>query len=90
MTFSALLAHLVNFLAPALVVAVLLTLMSSLPPVSGTRRKGHWRVLLWLSVAGSLVLLLGLIGFGRDGKMATYAALVVVQGSVAWAMRRRA
>jgi hypothetical protein len=35
------------------------------------------------------VLLAGLVFFGRDGKMATYAALVLVQGTLGWWMRRR-
>ena len=41
------------------------------------------RALLWLVLAGVLVLLAGLVLLGRDGKMATYAALVLVQGGLA-------
>jgi hypothetical protein len=33
------------------------------------------------------VLLAGLVFFGRDGKMATYAALVLAQGTLAWRFR---
>ena len=36
-----------------------------------------------------LVLLAGLVFFGRDGKMATYAALVAVQGTLAWWLHRK-
>ncbi len=35
-----------------------------------------------------LVLLAGLVIFGRDGKMLTYTALVVVMGTLAWWNRR--
>ena len=42
-----------------------------------------------LAGAGVLVLLGGLILFGRDGKMFTYAALVLAQGTLAWWMRAR-
>lgn len=42
-----------------------------------------------LVVAGVVVLLAGLVYFGRDGKIATYAALVVVQGTLAWWLHRR-
>ena len=35
------------------------------------------------------VLLAGLVVFGRDGKMLTYTALVLAQGSLAWWVRGR-
>jgi hypothetical protein len=35
------------------------------------------------------VLLAGLIVFGRDAKMFTYAALVLAQGSLVWWVRGR-
>ncbi|MFP5467537.1 MAG: hypothetical protein ACLGG8_08435 [Gammaproteobacteria bacterium] len=87
MTAIAALGHVANFLAPALVVAVMLSLMPRLR-LSRARWRGFFRDTLWLSLAGGTVLLAGLIWFDRDGKMATYAALVVVQGSLAWYLRR--
>ena len=42
-----------------------------------------------LVTGGVLVLLAGLVAFGRDGRMVTYAALVLVQGSLAWWLRGR-
>jgi len=36
-----------------------------------------------------VVLAIGLLGFGRDGKMLTYAALVVVLATVQTLMLRR-
>lgn len=89
MNFFALLAHLAGFVAPALVVAVVLWLA---PKAQRSGRKPRWSASMDLSVlliAGVAVLLGGLVFFGRDGKIATYAALVVVQGTLAWWMRRR-
>lgn len=87
MTFAAFFVHLANFLAPAAVVAVLLAGLPRLWPQARKGRAGFWRHVAWLSLAGALVLLAGLAWFGRDGKMATYAALMLVQGSLAWLQR---
>jgi len=68
--------HLLSFLAPALVVAGL---------VSGAARifmPGHAGLLAWWaqfalnSIAGAAVLATGLWHYGVDGKMATYTALI--------------
>ena len=76
--------HVLNFVAPALGVAVLTASLAKLAwrrelaPVS-------WRLLVTCAaVAGVLVLLGGLLVFGRDGKMATYGALVVVTALTLW------
>jgi hypothetical protein len=87
MTAIAALGHVANFLAPALVVALMLSLLPRLR-WGKARWRGFIQDTLWLTLAGVSVLLAGLIWFGRDGKMATYAALVVVQGSAAWYLRR--
>jgi hypothetical protein len=42
------------------------------------------RLALWAALAGMVVLLGGLVVFGRDGKMATYAALVVATAAALW------
>jgi lipopolysaccharide export LptBFGC system permease protein LptF len=82
------LGHLAGFIAPALVVALILWGVPRLRRAGrgspGARLEG-----LMLLVAGVAVLLGGLVLFGRDGKIATYAALVVVQGTVAWWLHRR-
>lgn len=87
MEILAFFTHVVNFVLPALVVAGLLA-----PCVVGWRGlrltgpqgRRLWHTWAWLSVAGVVVLAAGLVGLGRDGKMLTYAALVLVQGTVAW------
>ena len=88
MTLVSLVAHLLGFVAPALGVGLLLWAGLRV------RRKGRpgfgsavQLSMLW--VAGTVVLLAGLVYFGRDGKIATYAALVVAQGTLAWWLRGR-
>ena len=88
MTPLPVLAHLAGFVAPALGVGLLLWAGLRI------RRKGRpgfgsamQLSLLW--VVGTGVLLAGLVYFGRDGKIATYAALVVAQGTLAWWLRGR-
>ncbi|MEZ5644422.1 MAG: hypothetical protein R3E99_04565 [Burkholderiaceae bacterium] len=77
--------HLGGFAAPAALVAVLLW-----PAVAfGPRKAKRWHLLGWLVLAGLLVLLAGLLWFGRDGRMATYAAMVGLQGSLIWWWRGR-
>ena len=89
MTFFALLGHLLNFFDPALVMALLL--WGLLCVGHRSTRGGRWgprNELLSLMALGAMVLLAGLVYFGRDGKMLTYAALVLAQGSLAWWVRR--
>lgn len=89
MNFFAFLAHLAGFMAPAWVVGLILWLA---PQWSRSGRVARWSRAIDLTVllvTGVGVLLAGLVFFGRDGKMATYAALVLVQGTLAWWMRRR-
>ena len=89
MTFFDPLLHLAGFLAPAMGVAMLLWLALMLR--RGQRKSGGrpGRELAWLFGAGAAVLVAGLMYFGRDGKMATYAGLVFVQGTLAWRLRGR-
>lgn len=89
MTVLALIFHLANFAAPALGVALLLWAM---PRVWPRTRPGRWaarKELLALCGLGVAVLLAGLIVFGRDGKMLSYAALVLAQGTLVWWVRAR-
>lgn len=86
MTLLLFLEHVIAFAAPAVVVALILAAGLKLRPA----RAGSVAARLGLlSAAGLLVLLAGLVFFGRDGKVATYAALVLVQGSLAWWLRGR-
>jgi len=80
------LAHVLGFLAPAAGVA--LVLWTALR-VRRAARFGAGAQFALLFAAGVLVLLGGLVVFGRDGRVATYAALVLVQASLAWWLRGR-
>jgi hypothetical protein len=76
--------HVLSFLAPAAAVALLVTLAARvILPAAG--RPGRWWLPLAVNfLAGVLVLGAGLAVFGRDGKMATYAALVLAVATVQW------
>jgi len=90
MTFFSAIFHLMGLLAPALGLGGLLWLGLLWRRGRRGRRKSAgkpWRQLGWLVLVGTAVLLAGLVFFGRDGKMATYAALVLAQGTLAWRFR---
>ncbi|MBA4265962.1 MAG: hypothetical protein C0453_12840 [Comamonadaceae bacterium] len=85
MTAIAFALHLAGFLAPAVMTGMLLWLFAG----QWRAKRGRGLGLGLLIVAGTVVLFAGLAYFGRDGKMATYAALVLVQGTLVWWLRRR-
>ena len=82
------LIHALNFIAPAIWLACLLTLAAR-AMARGVSALLPWP-LVWLLVAtvGVATLLVGLWLTGRDGKMATYTALVLVCGSTQWLLAR--
>ena len=78
MGFLDLINHLANFLAPALAVAIVLALLG---PFLVRKRPGAPVLLAQAAmnfVAGVAALVLGLWFFGNDGKMATYAAMLLL------------
>mgnify|MGYP006213252303 FL=1 len=86
MTLLLFLEHVIAFIAPAVVVGLILAMGLKLRPA----RAGSTAMRVGVLVAGGVVVLLaGLVFFERDGKVATYAALVLVQGSLAWWLRGR-
>jgi hypothetical protein len=84
MSLFGLLDHLLNFVAPAWAVGLL---VAAVAPMVMKRARPHHS---WLtqgainSGAGVLALLVGLALFGRDGKMATYTAMVLACASSQW------
>ena len=80
--------HLLSFAAPALVVAVLVALAGRVVLPRNSRPQGWWFSVALNSVAGLAVLAGGLWWFGRDGKMATYAAMVLVVATCQWVSGR--
>jgi hypothetical protein len=83
-----LLIPLLNFVAPALFVAVVVALVSRLFARKGSVALAWWAQAAINFVVGAAALLLGLWYFGHDGKMATYAALVLGCASSQWLMAR--
>ena len=82
------LIHAVNFAAPAAFLAVLMPLLAKLIlPRRSTMLAGWAQVLINFAVCLAL-LLLGLVFFGRDGKMATYALLVLGAATTQWMLVR--
>jgi hypothetical protein len=90
MTAYLLLDHILNFIAPAAVVALLLVLLSrvfrqflvSKRPVA----QSIWAQAAIIFVVSVLVLAAGLVFFGNDGKMATYAAMVLAAAVCQWVL----
>ena len=69
--------HLVNFVAPAAWVAVLLAVITPFFMPKRPAAPGIFAQAAINFVAGVLALGVGLWFFGRDGKMASYAAMVL-------------
>lgn len=81
--------HLAGFAAPALALAPAVVLVARLSAGQRGRRR-PWRVELALNLVVCLaVLIAGLIWTGHDGRMATYAALVLASASTQWLLERR-
>ena len=80
--------HLLNFFAPAWAVALLLVIGCRLLMRKRSAARGLW--LQWAVVAGvgCAILAFGLVGLGRDGKMLTYAGLVVACATAQWVLLR--
>ncbi len=76
--------HLTNFFAPALFLGAF---SAALTLVIWRRELGprpFWRLWAWASVASALVSVAGLAVFGRDGRIATYAAMVAACAVALW------
>lgn len=92
MTALNLINQLFNFVAPAAWVALLVVLLARV--FAGfLRQKKPLALALWaqtaiIFIAGVLLLLTGLVLFGRDGKMASYALLAVGAASCQWVLLR--
>ncbi|MDP3604862.1 MAG: hypothetical protein Q8R59_03850 [Polaromonas sp.] len=92
MTALNLINQLLNFMAPAAFVALLLVLSVRL--FAGFFRSKRPPAHSWYAqtaivfIAGVVLLLAGLMLFGRDGKMASYALLAVGAATCQWLLLR--
>ena len=77
--------HLLSFLAPAFGVALGVAVLARL--FFREARSPRWWVTIAVNFcAGAAVLLAGLWYFGHDGKMATYAVLVLAVATSQWTL----
>ena len=92
MTAYLLLDHILNFIAPAAIVALMLVLAARLFNrfLASNRSfiQSIWAQLATIFIVNVFVLVAGLVFFSNDGKMATYAAMVMVAALSQWAMFR--
>ncbi len=76
--------HLLNFLAPAVFMALFSTAASKLIWSRSLRAKAWRKLLLWALLPAIGVAIGGLVLTGRDGAMATYAAMVAAVALGLW------
>jgi hypothetical protein len=76
--------HALNFMLPGLVVAVVAASAAKLVWRRDLAAVPWHRLALWAALAGVAALVGGLFLFGRDGKMATYGAVVVSAAAALW------
>ena len=80
--------HLLNFVAPAAAVALVLVLGGGLIGSRSPLALAWWLRLGIVFAVGVAVLAAGLVVWGRDGKMLTYALLVLATASCQWVLSR--
>ncbi|WP_243738545.1 hypothetical protein [Aquabacterium commune] len=78
------LSHLLNFLLPALAMAVLVPALARVVWWQALKSAGWWRQVRWCAVLNVAALVIGLLVMGRDGAMATYAGLVLASALTVW------
>jgi hypothetical protein len=76
--------HLLNFFAPAVGLGVIAAGATKLLWRRELASIGWRRLAVPAGLAGMAVLLAGLVLLGRDGRMATYAAMVVACAATLW------
>ncbi len=92
MTALNLINQLLNFMAPAAFVAGAMLVLSRLfAGIFKTKRQfalSPFKQFAIVFIVSVLVLLAGLVVFGRDGKMASYALLELAAATCQWALLR--
>lgn len=90
MTFYLLANHLLNFVAPAAAVAVLLVLTSRLlGGLFGSKRPlahSWWAQAAIVFIVNVVILVAGLLFFGHDGKTLTYAVVMAGAALCQWTL----
>ena len=83
--------HVINFFAPALVLGVVAAAATKLLWRRELAGVSTMRLWAWASGATAVASVVGLVVFERDGRMATYAAMVLACAAALWwaGFRRR-
>lgn len=76
--------HLLNFFGPAIGVGLIAAVLCKLVWRRGLKAVSVRDLAVWAMGAGALASLAGLVIFGRDGKMLTYAMLVAGTALALW------
>ncbi len=76
--------HLLNFVAPAAGVALFAAAAVKMLWRRELRSVRWQRLAGWAAGAGALALAVGLLVFGRDGRIATYALLIGAAAAALW------
>ena len=87
MGILALLDHAINFLAPAIWLATLLPLLARVFMKQRPAAHALPEQVAILFVVCAAALAIGLVVFGRDGKMLTYLVMVLAGASCQWWMQ---
>ena len=76
--------HLLNFFAPAISVGLLTPLLAKI--IWRRELKGTaWRSLsLWSTGLSAMAWMIGLVAFGRDGRMASYGIMLAACAAALW------
>ena len=88
MGFIDFLNHVLNFLAPAAWLAIVMTLAPRIFKINRVVKPSIRAMAAINFIASLAALLLGLVFFGRDGKMATYSGMVLMCATSQWLMLR--
>jgi hypothetical protein len=88
MGLLATLNHLLNFVAPALWVALLVPVAARVFIKNNAVALSLYAQAAINFIVSVVALALGLWFFGRDGKMATYAAMALSSASAQWGLQR--
>jgi hypothetical protein len=76
--------HVINFFAPALVLGAIAAIATKLLWRRTLGGVSALRLWAWASAATAIASVVGLVVFARDGRMATYAAMVVACAAALW------
>jgi hypothetical protein len=76
--------HVLNLFGPALGLGLITPTLAKLLWWRALAGVGWGRLAAWVFAACALVTLMGLVVFGHDGKMATYAAMVFACTAALW------